>query len=196
LAALAGRVMLRGQGSLCTMSDEERPKRSWREIDRKKDRSAHRQDDRRDYEGRGPGPQRKKSYRAALDRLFDTGKIADLVQQKGGGSAGADDEIGENKIKALAKITNAANRDEVTAAVDAYLKKWDELVDDLEVLGRVLEHKNPTWQLEAMERIDRLLETEQPRRSRAMVGQLKMIREIGDDDEMVELARRLIERLE
>jgi hypothetical protein len=176
------------------MSDDERPKRSWREIDRRKDRSAHRQEDRRDQEGRGPrGQRRERSYKAALDRLFESGKIAELVEQKGGGGGEAQ---GENRIKALARIKNAGNRDEVTAAVDEYLKGWNELPDDMEVLGRALEHRNPTWQLDAMERIERLLETERPRRTRAMVGQLKMIRDIGDDNEMVELAQRLIDRLE
>jgi hypothetical protein len=175
------------------MSDDERPKRSWREIDRRKDKSAHRQEDRSDLEGRGPkGKRREKSYKAALDRLFESGKIAELVEQKGGGG----EAQGENRIKALAKIKNAGNRDEVTEAVDAYLNEWNELPDDMEVLGRALEHRNPTWQLDAMERIEKLLETERPKRTRAMVGHLKMIRDIGDDNEMVELAKRLIERLE
>lgn len=177
------------------MSDDDRPKRSWREIDRRKDGSSHRREERRDVGGRGPrGPRREKSYKAALDRLFDSGKIADLVEEKSGGAA--DSQGGENRIKALAKIKNAASRDDVTAAVDAYLASWAELPDDMETLARVLEHRNPTWQLDAMERIDRLLETERPRRTRAMVGQLKMIRDIGDEPEMVQLAKRLIERLD
>lgn len=176
------------------MSDDDRPRRSWREIDRNKDRSAHRQEERPEPGQRRGGARQKRSYRAALDRLFETGKIADLVEQKTGEKGKGDDS--DNRIKALAKIRDAGDRDEVTRLVDAYLQKFDELPDDLELLGRVLEHRNPTWQLEAMERIDRLLETEQPKRTRAMLGQLKMIRDIGDDPELVQLAKKLIARLD
>lgn len=177
------------------MSDDERPRRSWREIDRNKDRSAHRKEERPEGGGRRGGPRRERSYRAALDRLFDSGKIAELVEQKAPSSEG-DAGGGDNRIKALARIRDAAGRDEVTREVDAYLKQWDRLPDDLEVLARLLEHRDPGLQLEAMERIDGLLERERPKRTRAMLGQLRMIRDVGDDPELVSLARRLIERLE
>ncbi len=102
-----------------------------------------------------------------------------------------------NRFKALSKIRDAGDRDEVTKQVDAYLQKFgNELPDDLEILARVIEHRNPTWQLDAMERIDKLLETETPKRTRAMLGQLKMIRDIGDELEMVQLAKKLIEKLD
>jgi len=172
------------------MSDDDRPRRSWREIDRNKDRSAHRRDER--PEQKGKGPRREKSYRATLDRLFDSGKIAELVEQKTGEPRGEAD----NRIKALARIRDAASREDVTASVDDYLKKYDALPDDLELWARVLEHRDPSMQMDAMQRIDGLLELEQPKRTRAMLGQLRMIRDIGDEREMVELAKRLIDRLE
>jgi hypothetical protein len=173
------------------MSDD-RPRRSWREIDRNKDRSSHRKEER--PEGQNRGGRQKQSYRAALDRLFDSGKIADLVEAKTGEKKSDEDS---NRFKALSKIRDAGDRDEVTKQVDAYLQKFgNELPDDLEILARVIEHRNPTWQLDAMERIDKLLETETPKRTRAMLGQLKMIRDIGDELEMVQLAKKLIEKLD
>jgi hypothetical protein len=178
------------------MSDD-RPRRSWREIDRNKDRSSHRKEER--PEGQNRGGRQKQSYRAALDRLFDSGKIADLVEAKTGEKKSGEKKSDEdnNRFKAEAKIRDAGDRDEVTKLVDAYLQKFgNELPDDLEILTRVLEHRNPTWQLEAMERIDTLLETETPKRTRAMLGQLKMIRDIGDEPEMVQLAKKLIEQLD
>ena len=176
------------------MSDDERPRRSWREIDRNKDRSSHRKEERRDSDDRRGGPRRERSYRAALDRLFDSGKIAELVEQKAPSSGS--DKGGESRIKALATIKSAVGRDEVTRTVDAYLQQWDGLPDDVEILGQLLEHRNPTLQLDAMERIEQLLQQERPKRTRAMLGQLRMIRDVDDDPEMVALARRLIERLE
>jgi hypothetical protein len=187
------------------MGDDERPRKSWREIDKAKDRSAHRQEERPDFEDKRKGAQRKKSYKAALDRLFDSGKIADLVEAqtalagkkgKGGKGSKGGKAPGGNRIKMLATIRDAGDREEVTQATDAFLDKFGEVPDDLEILGRMLEHRNPSRQMDAMERIDSLLDTEQPKRTRAMVGQLKMIRDIGDDPEMMQLASKLIERLE
>ena len=92
------------------------------------------------------------------------------------------------------RIRDAAGRDDVTAAVDTLLKD-DELPEDMEILARVLEHRDPGMQLDAMERIDKLLDTTKPKRARAMIGQLKMIRDLGDDPEMAELASKLLDRL-
>ena len=65
------------------MRDDRKRKRSWREIDRKKDRSAHRQDE----PAPGKRPKRgaasaSRSHRSTLDQLFDSGKIGELVQQR------------------------------------------------------------------------------------------------------------------
>jgi hypothetical protein len=177
------------------MSDDERPRKSWKEIDRQRDRSAHRKEERREGERTGKGPRREKSYRAALDRLFETGKIAELVEQKAPGS-GESKEHGESRIRMLAQIRNAPDPESLTRAVDAFLAQFDALPDDLELLGRVLEHRSIDRKIEAMERIDKLLDRERPKRTRAMLGLLKMIRDVGDDPEAVDLATRLIERLE
>lgn len=177
------------------MSDDDRPRRSWREIDRAKDKSAHRKEERPEPGfGRRQGKRREKSYRAALDRLFDSGKIADLVEKQTGDTGSS--EKGESRIKMHTQIIDAADRDALTKAVDSYLQKFGELPDEMEVLGRVLEHRDPGMQLEAMQRIEGLLDNEEPKRRRAMVGQLKMIRDIGDDPELTALAKRLIERLD
>jgi hypothetical protein len=174
------------------MSDEERPRKSWREIDKAKDRSRHRQDEKPAGERkRGPGSQ--KSYRAALDRLFQTGKIAQLVDQRAPGSTA--EGAGETRLKMLARIKQAVGRDAITQEVDAYLQ-GHELPDDMEILEKALEHRRVALRLEAMQRLERLLDREQPRRRRAMVAQLKLIRDLGDDPELVELATRLIPRLE
>jgi hypothetical protein len=58
--------------------DRERPKRSWREIDQMRDRSSPRSPA-GDKSGGLPKQVSQKSYRAALDRLFETGGIAKLV---------------------------------------------------------------------------------------------------------------------
>ena len=183
------------------MSDDDRPRKSWREIDKARDGSAHRKDQRPDASmlTRKSSGRSLKSYRAALDRLFDSGKIADLVEKKdpseGKGKGKDRDDKVESRLKLLLKIRDAGDRDEVTSTTDAYLKQFD-LMDDMDVLPRLLEHRDPDIQLQAMTRIDELLETNRPKRTRAMVGQLKMIRDFADEQEMTELADKLIDRLD
>jgi hypothetical protein len=128
--------------------------------------------------------------------LFDSGKIADLVEKKAPELKKEGAAEGENRLKMLAKIKEAMDRSSVTTALDAYLQKFGELPDDLEAWARMLEHRDGERQREALMRIDQLLDQQRPRRTRAMLGQLRMIRDIGDDPEMVALAEKLIKRLE
>lgn len=177
------------------MSDEERPRKSWREIDRGRDRSAHRRDERPPQEGRKRGPGSQKSYRAALDRLFTTGKIGELVAERAPGALpGAD--VDADRLRLAQRVRGATGRDEITRELDAYLAKYP-LPDELDLLEKALEHRSGELQLQAMGRIEGLLDAGQaPRRKRGMVGQLKMIRDLGEDAELTALASRLIARLE
>lgn len=174
------------------MSDDDRPRKSWREIDKGRDHSSHRQED-RPRGGKGAAL-KNRSYRAALDRLFESGKIADLVEERAPGSKAAA-AGGETRLKMLEGLKKATGRDQISKQLDAYLASY-EFPEDMEILGLALEHRNPSTQLEAMERIDKQLDLEKPRRCRAMVGQLKMIRDTEYDEELVELAKKLIDRLE
>lgn len=178
------------------MSDEERPRKSWREIDRGRDRSAHRREDRPPQEGRKRGPGSQKSYRSALDRLFSSGKIGELVAERAPGALPGVEEGEQNRLKLLQQVRNATGRDEVTRALDAYLELHP-FPDEIEILEKGLEHRSPERQIEAMTRLESLLEAgQEPRRKRGMVGQLKMIRDLGESTELTALASRLLSRLE
>lgn len=173
------------------MSDD-RPRKSWRDIDKMRDKSRHR-DDRDGPVGLGPRGQRsQKSYRAALDRLFESGRIGELVDQK---SPGSEKPSRENRIKLMRQVRDAVGRDEVTRAVDRLVDAFG-LPDDWDVLVRVLEHREAPRQLQAMERMDALLEQDaRPRRTGALLGQLKMIRDFSGDPDLEDLATRLIDRI-
>src|SRR5262249_4957808 len=68
------------------MPDDDRPQKSWREIDSKRDRSQQRSPgERRDdsaFGGGRKGEQRQKTYRSQLDRLFESGGIGKLVAEQ------------------------------------------------------------------------------------------------------------------
>lgn len=173
--------------------DEERPRKSWREIDKARDHSTHRREERpAGATERKTGRGSQKSYRATLDRLFETGKIGKLVDKSGAGEG----PEGESRIRMLSRIEQAMDRESICREVDAYLATFGELPDDLEILGKVLEHRDAERQRQAMERIDKLLDGAQPKRRRAMVAQLKIIRDLAYDKEMVQLASKLLGRLD
>jgi hypothetical protein len=107
----------------------------------------------------------------------------------------AGDAQGEQRVKLLRQLNAAEGRDAISAAVDAYVACYD-LPRDVDVLAKVLEHRNVDLQLKALELLLPLVDEQKPRRTRAVVGQLKLIRDTAEDPELVPLAERLLEKLD
>lgn len=152
---------------------------------------SRRRDDRPQRQQRGPRSQ--KSYRAALDRAFNSGAVGQMVKDK---DLESGEEIDEAKAELLRAITLAEDRPTITKAVDAYLAKYDTFPADPDVLAKVVQHKNPSRQLDAMEQLEQVLEERQPKRVRALIGHLKLIRDTADDRELETIAERLLDTLE
>lgn len=174
------------------MSDEGRRRKSWREIDQQRDHSAQRREE-RPAGGAARGARSQQSYRAALDRLFDSGRIGKLVEAQGVAAAPPDAD-GLERQAALRQLVAAEGRDAVTVATDAYLVHWG-WPDDVELLARVIEHRDPARQIEAIERLLTQIDQQRPRRARAVVGQLRLIRDTAEDERLVALAQQLLEHL-
>lgn len=173
------------------MSDDR--KKSWREIDRQRDSSDHRKPE-RGAAGRPRGS--RKSYKAALDRLFDSGKIGDVVKERAeqtGCELGGEDAAERN---ALARaVQDAVTPSALASAADAYLKRFD-MPQDIELLAKMLELRDEERQVEVMESIVALDAEARPRRLRAVIGQLKLIRDMNEEDRASELARELLGRFD
>jgi hypothetical protein len=86
------------------------------------------------------------------------------------------------------KIVEALGRDEISRAVDRYVKAhgWP---NDFEILEQALEHNKPERQTEAMTQLEKLLEREKPKRSRTLAGKLRFIEETSDGDLRDQAAR-------
>lgn len=86
------------------------------------------------------------------------------------------------------KVIDALGRDDISRAVDRYVKAhgWP---NDFEVLEQALEHNKPDRQTEAMEALEKLLEREKPKRSRTLAGKLRFIEETSDGDLRDQAAR-------
>lgn len=92
------------------------------------------------------------------------------------------------------KVVEALGRDEISRAVDRYVKAhgWP---NDFEILEQALEHTKPERQTEAMAQLDQLLGREKPKRSRTLAGKLRFIEETSDSTELREQAARIRAKL-
>ncbi|HEY2743792.1 MAG TPA: hypothetical protein VGL86_04185 [Polyangia bacterium] len=79
------------------------------------------------------------------------------------------------------KVLEALGRDDISRAVDRYVKAhgWP---SDFEILEQALEHNKPDRRGEAMAALEKLLEREKPKRSRTLAGKLRLIEETSDGD--------------
>ena len=191
--------------------ERERPKKSWREVDAQRDRSAHTTRSERDRERERSGKRGKpstKSYKAALDKLFESGGIARLLDEAAarggdipGGAAGAKGGAGndaqvDTRARLAARVRDALGPDEVTKAVDAYLAKYGRPPEEFDFLGPMLQHRDGERVAEAMVAIGALLDTGlKPRRPRAIAALLRTIEEVGDDPDLRRQAHDLWRRV-
>lgn len=166
-------------------------KKSWKEIDQMRDgRNGQ-------TKGSARGPKQdarsQKSYRAALDRAFSSGAIGELVKEKAEESG---EVVDDSLLKLTRAIIDAEGRLSITKATDAYYDAAAGLPNDTDALAKVVQHKNPTRQIQAMEKLSERLDEHPPKRTRELIGSLKLVRDTADDKEMEDLASNLLDRLE
>ncbi len=178
------------------MSDDRKRKRSWREIDRNKDRSDHRPES---GAGHKRGPREKasasRSHRSALDQLFNSGKVGDLVKKRDLETGiTADDPDAPSRRKLTEKISQAPDKDSKVAAIDAYLEKYA-LPADFDVLSLLLDHPDPDVVGNTLDKIEALLEIDKPRRARTLIAQLKTLQDLSEWGKLRRRATALLDKL-
>ena len=83
----------------------------------------------------------------------------------------------------------------ISKAVDAYLAKH-ELPSDPVVLEKMLHHRDIERQRAVLVKLEQVIPEERPKRTRALIGQLKLLRDTAEDDEIEELTTRLLDLLD
>jgi hypothetical protein len=193
----------------------ERPKKSWREIDAGRDRAAGTTPHRDGPPSRSAADEERnsKQYRAALDAMFEKGeigKMAEKLTQTRQPPSLVDmpakkaepppepvkpvEKPEDPKAALRKKVLAALGRDEISRAVDKYVKAhgWP---PDFEILEQALEHHKDDRVREAMDTLAQLLEREKPKRSRTLIGKLRFIEETSGDPDLRDIAAKLRARL-
>lgn len=135
-------------------------KKSWREIDKGRDGSAHRKNKRGGGGGHTPRVESAtRNYKRKLDALFDKGEMPEFMKEKME-AAGLDPNAGASNPRLLAvrAVRNAKSGKELKKALKALRDEFGLPEDDLEVLVRCLELDDDAVLLEALTHIEKHVE--------------------------------------
>ncbi len=174
--------------------DNDRPKKSWSEIDKARDKSAHR------AEGAGGShseerlqrSQAYRNYKTQLNKLFDGGALPEALKSKlDEAGVGAD---AKRKKAAEQAILAATKPSEVRAALEAH--KGDHgFPDNEEVLGKLLDLEDAAVALEAITTIARLHAEGGLKRASSLRARLKTAQMTIDSAKVQQAARDLLAKL-
>ena len=165
-------------------------KKSWRDIDRARSSSFHAAETLGRHEAKGESSA-SKEYKAALEALFQKKpegaelleKVVPAVRvaKVVGASSTADDATSNRRQDQLRKIVNAQGTRLISDAIDAFLGAGHTLPDDQEVFLQMLEHRDEERVRDAIEKLDRLLMGQLPKRKPVLVQRLKRIEEHAEE---------------
>lgn len=177
--------------------DDGRPRRSWREIDRKKDGSAHiDQSDPYKKSKRGARVDgRSKSYRSALDTFFDGGSVPErfekLQETKGKLKGGK----GSKRQKALRDLKDAVGTSDVKITLASYLKVDPELPRDMDALMNVLQHPDEGLVQRAISLLDEIISERSLPRKELLKQRLRRVEDLAEETDTAEMASELRRKL-
>jgi hypothetical protein len=175
----------------------DRPKRSWREIDKMRDGSQHRQPDRKSMPAhkQARADSASKVYKAKLDAFFDGegGPIEHVKSQLE--ALDGPSEGGARRAAALKAIKDAGTSSAADAAVAAFLEEW-KLPPDYDVLTQVLTCEDEEHVELALDMIGEMLGAKRvPRRTQVLEQRLRRVKTLCDDPDLGDKAAALLREL-
>jgi hypothetical protein len=168
----------------------ERPRKSWREIDKARGRSRHVSTSSDRERERFEKTTAYTRYKQNLERVFAGGELSDALRDRL-------DPSGKGKAKdvALKKIREAEDAKSFAAAVDELLVQHD-LPDDPYLLDRILEHPRAEVVLKAMAHLNALIdEGKLAKPPKSLPMRLASLELNADEGEVQDQARALKSRL-
>ena len=167
----------------------ERERPSWREIDRRRDRSRHVRPDHEVYKKKKVRTTGQAQYKAALEAFFSGGKLPERfasamkIQLK--------DSKGSERQKLVQAIIDAPTITELEKLYDEFIKKW-ELPDDVDMLSSLLRHRDESVVKRCLERLSKIVGKKIIKRRNLLESRLKDLIDLTDDPEIVELSKKVL----
>lgn len=173
--------------------NDDRPKKSWREIDQQRDGSQHRKGPKSGgAPGRGENSQAYRSYKSQLNKLFDGGGLPDLVRAKLGDTGVADDAARKKTLVdgllAAAKPADLLTRLAEFRAVYSF-------PENEEVLAKLLDLTDEAILLETIKTIAALKADSRLKRPNMFKARLKTVEMMAETPAVQEAARSLSRQL-
>lgn len=165
--------------------DQERPKRSWREVDMRKDRASG-------GGRRSPSTQTHntlkggaaKRYMAQLDRMFQGGGIPEEVKRHAPAIGMPEKSALQQKRELVLAATTPA---EIAASVDALLAEH-EMPNDAELLAKILAHPQSKHVEAALNALVDVLDAGKPTNARLLKTRVQTLKLTIEDDDICRLA--------
>lgn len=176
---------------------DDKPKKSWRELDRNKDRSSHRAQDRPQM---NPSKQARadsasKVYKSKLDAFFEgeasaPGIVKDKLTQIQDTS-----KEGKARIAALKAIKDASVSSALDAAFDEYLKNW-ELPFDYDILSQALNCGDESHVSAALDMLEKMFADKRiPKHAKLLEQRLRRVKTLAEEPDIQDKAAALMKTL-
>ncbi len=174
--------------------DDDRPKKSWKEIDQMRDGSSRRRRDKPDVgTSRRQQSNEYRSYKSQLNKMFDGGGLPDALKDQ---LDDGDAFVEEAKARKAARdaILAARTAVDVLAALAAH-REAHGFPEDEEVLAKLLDLEDEETVMEAIQTIERLAGEGQLARASSLKARLKTVQMMIDEPEIQDAARALLRKL-
>jgi hypothetical protein len=175
-------------------SDDDRPKKSWREIDQSKDSSKHHQTDRtadfKDERRQRSGAYRQ--YKAQLDKVFSGAGLPDALKEKLGETEAG--KKAKEKKKGLKAILEAKAPRTLKSTLKAF-KDEHGFPQDEEVLAKLLDLSNERIVQETLDTLLHLQAEGALKRARSLKGRLNTVKITMDDPAILKRVEELLAKL-
>ena len=173
--------------------DDDRPKKSWREIDAGRNKSAQHGGGGGSKPDRMANSQAYRSYKTQLNKLFDGGaELPDALKEKLQDSGMV--EAAKAKKAATEKVMEAMSPRKLRKAFKAYRAEYG-FPEEPGMLNKLLESDDEDLLVEVMETVDRLIAADELKVGPALKARIKSAMILVDAPEVQTLGSELLKKL-
>ena len=173
--------------------DDDRPKKSWSEIDAARNKSAHHGGGGGSKPDRMANSQAYRSYKTQLNKLFDGGaELPDALKEKLQDSGMV--EAAKAKKAATEKVMEAMSPRKLRKAFKAYRAEYG-FPEEPSMLNKLLESDDEDLLVEVMETVDRLFAADELKVGPALKARIKSAMILVDAPEVQTLGNALLKKL-